>query len=82
MNWNAIGAIGEVISALGFVFTLAYLAVQIRQNTESVKVSTVQAMIEASAGFSDLCALTFADDSVDPSTSSLALRIRTPSTGS
>ena len=56
MNWDAIGAIGEVVGALGVICTLAYLAVQIRQNTESVKTSTVQAMLEASASFSDLCA--------------------------
>ena len=56
MNWDAVGAIGEVVGALGVICTLAYLAVQIRQNTESVKTSTVQAMLEASASFSDLCA--------------------------
>jgi hypothetical protein len=37
MNWEAIGAIGEVLGALGVVFTLAYLAVQIRQNTRSME---------------------------------------------
>ena len=30
MNWDAIGAIGETIGALAVVFTLAYLAIQIR----------------------------------------------------
>ena len=37
MNWEAIGAIGEVLGALGVVLTLAYLAVQIRQNTRSME---------------------------------------------
>ena len=32
MNWEAIGAIGEVIGALGVIFTLIYLASQIRQS--------------------------------------------------
>lgn len=35
MNWDAIGAAGEVVGALGVIFTLGYLAVQIRQNTQS-----------------------------------------------
>ena len=32
MNWEAIGAIGEVLGALGVIATLGYLAFQIRQN--------------------------------------------------
>jgi hypothetical protein len=35
MNWEAIGAVGEVLGAIGVITTLVYLAVQIRQNTES-----------------------------------------------
>ena len=36
MNWEAISAIGEVIGALGVIFSLVYLATQIRsQNSES-----------------------------------------------
>ena len=34
MNWEAIGAIGEIVGAFAVVATLGYLAVQIRQNTE------------------------------------------------
>ena len=37
MNWNAIGASGEVLGALAVVITLGYLAVQIRQNTAQQK---------------------------------------------
>ena len=33
MNWDAIGAIGEIVGALAVVSTLAYLAVQIRQSS-------------------------------------------------
>ena len=32
MNWDAIGAIGEIVGALAVVVTLFYLATQIRQN--------------------------------------------------
>lgn len=36
MNWDAIGAVGEIIGALGVILSLVYLASQIRsQNTES-----------------------------------------------
>ncbi len=37
MNWDAIGATGEVLGALAVVVTLGYLAVQIRQNTAQQK---------------------------------------------
>jgi len=36
VNWEAIGAVGEIIGALAVVASLAYLAVQIRQNTRQV----------------------------------------------
>ena len=36
MNWEAIAAIGEAVGALGVILTLVYLAVQIRQNTNSI----------------------------------------------
>lgn len=32
MNWDAIGAIAELVGALAVVLTLAYLARQISQN--------------------------------------------------
>jgi hypothetical protein len=37
MNWEAIGSVGEIVGAAGVIFTLAFLAVQIRQNTSSIK---------------------------------------------
>ena len=33
MNWDAIGAVGEMIGALAVVVTLAYLALQVRTST-------------------------------------------------
>ena len=44
MNWEAIGAIGEVVGALGVVLTLGYLAIQIRQNSAVIRASTRQAI--------------------------------------
>jgi len=36
MNWDAIGAVGEILSAVGVIVSLLYLASQIRnQNSES-----------------------------------------------
>ena len=40
MNWEAVGAVGEVLGAFAVVLTLVYLAVQIRQNTSSTRAST------------------------------------------
>ena len=37
MNWEAIGAVGKILSALAVLVTLAYLAIQIRQNTAQQK---------------------------------------------
>lgn len=56
MDWEAIGAIGEVIGATGVIATLGYLAFQIRQNTISLRAGTLQTMLEASVGLTDLCA--------------------------
>lgn len=43
MNWDAIAAISETIGAIAVVVTLIYLAIQIRQNTKSIRGSTLQA---------------------------------------
>jgi len=40
MNWEAIGSVGEVLGAIGVIATLAYLAVQVRQNTQVMKAQT------------------------------------------
>ena len=42
MNWDAIGAIGEVVGALAVFITLGYLAVQIRQNTKAVRATALE----------------------------------------
>ena len=40
MNWEALGAIGEVAGAIGVVVTLVYLAFQIRQNSAVTRAQT------------------------------------------
>ncbi len=37
MNWDAIGAVGELLGATAVLVTLAYLAVQVRQNARSLE---------------------------------------------
>jgi hypothetical protein len=37
VNWEAIGAVGEILGAVAVLVTLAYLAVQVRQNTAQQK---------------------------------------------
>jgi hypothetical protein len=49
MNWDAIGAIGEIVGALAVVLTLGYLAIQTRHNAAATQSSTE---LEASKQFS------------------------------
>lgn len=37
MNWEAVGAIAEVVGVLAIIVSLIYLAVQIRQNTQQAE---------------------------------------------
>lgn len=39
MNWDAIGAVGETLGAIGVIITLVYLAYQLRQNTLALKLN-------------------------------------------
>ena len=47
MNWEAIGAIGEIVGALAVFLTLAYLAMQIRQNTKAVRASAIDSSVNS-----------------------------------
>jgi hypothetical protein len=42
MNWDAIGAIGEIVGAIAVLATLIYLAIQIRQNSAIQRAQTHQ----------------------------------------
>ena len=46
MNWDAIGAIGEVVGAFAVVATLFYLTSQIRQNTNAMKAESRRAVLD------------------------------------
>ncbi len=36
MNWEAAGALGEIVGAFAVVISLVYLAIQVRQNTTAI----------------------------------------------
>jgi hypothetical protein len=64
MNWDAVGAIGQLVGALLVGVTLIYLALQLRQNTAALKSSTFVAIstsmgstMEVLATHSDLAPL-------------------------
>ena len=42
MNWEAIGAVGEIASAMTVVVTLIYLAVQVRHATRATHAANIQ----------------------------------------
>ncbi len=50
MNWDAVGAIGETVGAIGVVVTLVYLAVQIRQQNRESRIAAVHELNEAFRG--------------------------------
>jgi hypothetical protein len=56
MDWEAVGAIGEIVGALAVIVTLVYLSSQVRQNTRASRVAAVQAASENSSRFSELIA--------------------------
>ena len=46
MNWEAIGAVGEIVGAIAVVVTLVYLAAQIRQNSRAMKGASTHGITE------------------------------------
>ncbi len=46
MNWDAIGAIGEILGAIAVIGTLIYLATQVRQNIASVTTAAYESMMD------------------------------------
>ena len=56
MNWQAIGAVGEIGGAIGVVLTLIYLAGQLRQNTNALRSASYEHWNSVSTAFSEMFA--------------------------
>jgi hypothetical protein len=67
MSWEAIGAIGSIVGSVAVVCTLAYLALQMKQNTKALTTSMYET---AMGGFNEV--IGFLNN--DPTTSSLMRR--------
>ena len=51
MNWEAMGAIGEVVGAIGVMTSLLYLALQIRGDAKAKRASAVHDQTDAYRDF-------------------------------
>ena len=47
MNWEAIGAVGEIVGASAVFVTLIYLSVQLRSSARATRANTAQALTES-----------------------------------
>ena len=55
MTWEAIGAIGETIAAIGVIISLIYLAVQIRRQTLDNRIDTqIEVTNQLNSAYGDL----------------------------
>ena len=53
MNWDAIGAIAELVGAMGVVASLAYLGIQLRQNSRTISEQIFQNLLNDYHGAMD-----------------------------
>jgi len=53
MNWNAIGAIGEILAAIAVFASLLYLAIQIRSNTNQSRAMMTHGLEKEYSGILD-----------------------------
>ena len=51
MNWNAVGAIGEILGATGVIVSLLYLAIQVRADARARQAAVTHQMSEAFSSF-------------------------------
>ena len=49
MNWDAVGAIGDLVAGVAIVITLVFLAFQTRSNTAAIRAHAVQDLLLKSA---------------------------------
>ena len=51
MNWEVIGVLAEVVTAIGVVVSLLFVAFQLRNNTHTLRSSAYQALHDTEDGF-------------------------------
>ena len=51
MNWEAVGAIGELAGALGVIVSLLYLAVQIKRQNVASRFAAVHEVVDQTNAF-------------------------------
>lgn len=56
MNWDAIGAIGEILGAIAVLVTLVYLARQIHLNTNEIRASRVEGTLRDQSTYNRMLA--------------------------
>ena len=54
MNWEAIGAVGEIIGAVAVVISLIYLATQVRSSSRATRASVYMGLHDSEAHFISL----------------------------
>ena len=50
MNWDAVGALAELLGAIGVIVTLLYLAVQVRYAKHQLEINGVYSRAQTSLG--------------------------------
>jgi hypothetical protein len=50
-NWDAIGAVGEIVGAAGVIFSLLYLGLQVRADARARRTATIQQEFRAQSDF-------------------------------
>ena len=68
MDWNELGSIGEVISALAVIVSVVYVAIQLKANTKTIKAKAAQEAEELFIGLNVTVA-------TDPKSSELTVKI-------
>ena len=54
MNWEAAGAIGEIVGAVAVILTLLYLAKQVKQSVGVARASQNRVLLESYEGINDI----------------------------
>ena len=76
MNWEAIGAVGEVVGALAVVMSLIYVGIQIRQSNQLARAGTfhginthyssIMSQISGDEGLARICRKVKGGEELDP----------------